>query len=151
MREVSEWLKRWQSRCNTSDGLGRYSQDSTLKTVSCWSRVAFCHPERLSWFCAKNNILLIFYFYYNYNCSCELPASHSAHPNSFTAHPAATRGHCDVSPHCLNQLNQECTVKQHNVEETFPRFPLTFVFHFIVHVSHSILSFAPTGFNVVSV
>lgn len=53
----------------------------------------------------------------------ELPASHSAHPLSFTAHSATTWGHCNISPHCLNQQNHHCE-EQHKVEATLPEPPL---------------------------
>lgn len=51
----------------------------------------------------------------------ELPASHSAHSLSFTAHAATTWGHRDISPHCLElaEPTVHCDEK-HNVEATHP-------------------------------
>lgn len=51
----------------------------------------------------------------------ELPASHSAHHLSFTAHSATTRGHCDFFSTLFESTEPRMHCEeQHKVEATLP-------------------------------
>lgn len=50
-------------------------------------------------------------------------------PNlSFTAHSAATRGHCNISPHFDSAEPRMHCEEQHNIGETLPEYPLNLCF-----------------------